>query len=334
MQANLQKIAFLPPKKTNLFYNRKSWLVVMFLLIITFSFFGKISAQTHKIITFEAFIQKFTPATLPFEINKKTLATPTKGKILLSWEEIEKYLLQPLNDTSALYYYSQNDKKQEEIFVKKKRINYFAISQLSLYEGAKSLVIYRQDNSIKMGFGLLAYSFLLISFDKNHNLIQRIPITIAQEEYFMTSRFTECMLSKYKNESILLKQTEYDYVGVDRSRKTKPTYILERYYKITNNFMIEDCNVDFYPYIGDFVAPDGSVLSIDQNKDFFMVLKGQVGDNSSIGQEVLQYDLKQGTFSIKIFNTTEIWTGIFDKDITQITITKPDKRVVIYKRKR
>jgi hypothetical protein len=292
---------------------------------------------------FEAFSKRFPVQELPFGINQKMMDKGGSNQQILSELEINTFLKQmPLdtNQNAYLINYSQTKNghspsdnytnAEEKNLLKLGKVKYFIVKKLNIRPNTSSLIVYFLNKSKPLGEGLIGWKYILFNFNQNGKLIN--SLVFAQEEYFMTRRYSEGLLTKNEKNELIFETTEVDYQDFTKKLNEKPQYEPpKRYFLLGDSFHLQDISDRVFPYAGTFKAGN-ELISIEQNVNSFAVLCGKVGAGIFSGQELLKYDLKLGTFSFK-HDELGVLSGTFSADYNEIVIKNEQTNVVtVYKR--
>ena len=271
-------------------------------------------------ITFESFVKKFPVANLPFKIDRKMIDKSFVGLKQLTPTEIKLFLLQKQTDTIP----APIETNLQDVL--RNKIQFFVVNKLNIYDDFTSLVVYRFDKTIAKGYGILSYDFLLFNFDKKNTLLN--IIILAKEEYFMSARFHQGFLEKNNAGEVILKDTETDYSEYSKAKQKKSNYEIHSYHLLSKKMTLQNINERYFPYAGTFSQGNDEIV-VDQNNEFFSILRGAKDSGGYRGEDVLTFDLQKGTFTLKTEDMGVV-QGEFNADKTEIKITKPDKKVLVY----
>ncbi len=200
--------------------------------------------------------------------------------------------------------------------------------KLNLYPNTTSLLVYFLDKSKPLGQGLIEWKYILFNYNEKGELMT--SILFAHEEYFMSRRYLEGLLTKNEKNEFIFENTEIDYQDYNKKPNQKPTYKVKKYFLIDEKYNLEYINHRFYPFIGTFQSGIYKI-SIDQNENLFLVLRSKEGEKGMIGQEALKNDIKARTFTFK-HDELGVLSCVASADYNEITVTNEKKEVTIYKR--
>jgi len=272
---------------------------------------------------FNAYLAHFKTEELPFTINRATLngcrLNQGQMKAVSKADLYQFVLVQPSDKTLSPLFVNLPESKD---LTKEKDIRFYHYKKLKLSPKFQSVIVYFVDEKDKNG--LMNWKFILLNYSLEGKLMNYFEL--AYEEIFMSYRLHLAQISK----DLKVKVEEIDFES--RKNSKTPSYTMDFYYKIdpkSGEFV--SVQSEKYPYEGLFEYKD-EVLSITQNKDVFMVMRGKGSDKSTKSVNLTKFDLNKGTF-IFVDDKNIQWQGVFDTDKNRITLSNQHKSVLVFKRK-
>lgn len=273
---------------------------------------------------FNTYLSYFKTTELPFKIDRATLnwcRLNQKQLKPISKEDLQKFILVEPSDKSQSYTFFNTTENSD--VTAQKGIQFYYFKKLNLSPKFISVIIYFINEVDKNG--LREWKMVLMNYTTEGKLMNCFDL--AYEEIFMTYRLHLAEISK----DLKVKIEEIDFES--RQNSKKPNYITDFYYKIdTQNAELIFAQREYYPYEGTFTCED-KILSIEQNKELFMVMEGNANESVFTSVNLLKYDLNVGEFTFED-NQKIKWQGKFSEDKNSIKLAKAiDKSVFIFKRK-
>lgn len=201
--------------------------------------------------------------------------------------------------------------------------SFYFLERIELTPNFTNLLVYYSNEPDKKESGNVHKAVLLLSHDKEGNLVSAIKV-INYQTFVDVRIHTTTIDGNYT-----VTQKETSYLPAEQKKYTTGKEKYDIHFRRFEHFKLDVSNgtytsakKTFYPYAGAFKAENAeNFLIVDQGHEFLYVHD----------MELESYDIKKGTFKGTVTATEEVWTGVFSQDKNTLTITKPAGKV-IYRR--